>query len=135
MSRDGGDADASAEIDAAFDALSDVHRRYALYYLQDRDSTTIDELATVLAGWLGTRDDETAVVTPEDRERLRVSLHHAHLPHLANSGLVRYDSETEAVSLEPLSETVETILDLSLEQRRERPDQSEDTSFDWRTDW
>jgi hypothetical protein len=133
MSRDGGDADASAEIDAAFDALSDVHRRYALYYLQDRDSTTIDELATVLASWLGTREDETAVVTPEDRERLRISLHHAHLPNLAESELIRYDSETEVVSIEPLPETVQAILDLSLEQQRERTGQSEDRSFDWRT--
>jgi hypothetical protein len=70
---------------------------------------------------------------PEDRERLRIPLHHARLPDLVESGLVKCDSESEVVSIESLPETVRTILDLSLEQRRERPDQSEDRSFDWHT--
>jgi len=126
-------ADASAEVDAVFSALSDVHRRYTLYYLRDRGSATVDELATVLASWLGTRDDPAAVVTPEDRQRLRTELDDAHLPKLADLAFVRYDAKTGDVSVEPLPELVETILDVSLEQQRERPNQPDNRSFDWYT--
>lgn len=131
MNRDTADADASANVDAIFGALSDVHRRYALYYLQDRGSATIDELATVLASWLGTREDETAVVTPADRERLRTELDDDHLPELADTAFIRYDPETGDVSVESLPEIVETILDISLEQQRERSNQFDTRSFDW----
>lgn len=133
MNRDPADIDASAEIDAIFGAISNVHRRYALYYLQDRDSATVDELATVLASWLGTREDEAAVVTPDDRERLRAELDDTHLPELADTAFVRYDCETGAVSVESLPEIGETILDLSLEQQRERSRRPDSWNFDWRS--
>lgn len=133
MNRNTADVDESAEADAVFSALSDVHRRYALYYLQDRGSATIDELATVLASWLGTREDETTVVTPEDRERLRTELDDDYLPELADTAFVRYDHETGDISVKSLPEHVETILDLSLEQQRKRSGKSDGRNFDWHT--
>lgn len=131
MSRETADADVSAKVDAIFGALSDVHRRYALYYLQDRGSATIDELATVLASWLGTCEDETAVVTPADRERLLTELDDDHLPELADTAFVNYDREAGDVAVESLPEIVETILDLSLEQQREGCVQFDGRNFDW----
>jgi DNA-binding transcriptional ArsR family regulator len=133
MNSETADTDASAKVDAIFGALSDVHRRYTLYYLQDRGSATIDELATVLASWLGTCEDQTVVVTPNDREQLRTELADDHLPELADTAFVRYDRETGDVSVESLPEIVETILDLSLKQQRERSGQFDGRSFDWHT--
>ncbi|WP_276301816.1 DUF7344 domain-containing protein [Halorussus lipolyticus] len=135
MSSDGPDADPStdpSEVDSAFRVLSDVHRRYALYYLRDRETTNLEELATVLASWLGARDDANTVITPEERERLLVALHHAHLPDLDAAGLVRYDSVTGDVSLNSLPEVVETALNLSLAQQREAPGRPEKRRFGWR---
>jgi hypothetical protein len=129
---DSSDTDSSAEVDAAFRVLSDAHRRYALYYLRDRETATVAELATILAGWLGTRGDASRVVTPEDRERLRVGLHHIHLPELEIAGLVRHDPETGAVSARSLPEIVERALDASIEQQRDASDRPEERRFGWR---
>ncbi|WP_135824331.1 DUF7344 domain-containing protein [Halorussus ruber] len=130
---DSANTDTAAEVDAAFRVLSDVHRRYALYYLRDRETATIAELATILAGWLGTRGDASRVVTTEERERLLVALHHAHLPELTKADLVSYDPETGDVSVESLPEIVEAALDTSLEQQRDAPDRPEERRFGWRT--
>ncbi|MFC7079933.1 DUF7344 domain-containing protein [Halorussus caseinilyticus] len=132
MNDDAPDADATAEVDAVFGVLSDVHRRYALYYLRDRESATVDELATILAGWLGTREDAGKVVTPEDRERERTALHHVHLPKLAEAEYVRYDPETDDVTLELLPELAETVLDRSLDQQRDAADRSDRSVSDHR---
>lgn len=103
-----------ARIDAAFDAISDVRRRYALYYLREAESTDLDELATVLAGWRGAREDPADPVSPADRRRLRLELHHAHLPALAAAGYVRYDADAGDVELGRLPPFLGDVLDRSL---------------------
>jgi predicted transcriptional regulator len=60
-------------------ALSDRDRRVALWYLGERSTATVAELADVLASG--------------DREAARVELRHRHLPMLASAGLVEYDHE------------------------------------------
>lgn len=103
-------------VDDAFRLLADEHRRYVLYYLRRHDRTTVEELATVLSGWLGARNHPTAGTTPAERRRLLAELHHAHLPQLADGGVVRYDSGTGTVELETLEPVFETLLDRSLER-------------------
>lgn len=112
---------ADALVDATFAALSDVRRRHALYYLRERESTTLDELATVLTGWLNALEDESTVATPNDRERVRVGLHHAQLPTLSAAGFVRYDPDSGEVALADLPGFVELAIDRSLALDRERP--------------
>lgn len=133
MNYDAPDPDAAAELDAAFGVLADVHRRYALNYLRDRESATLDEVATVVAGWLGTRDDPTGVVTPRHRDSVRTALHHVHLPRLAAAGFVSYDADSGDVTLESLPEFVETVLDRSLAQQRDGVEQSDESVFDRHT--
>ncbi|WP_170977292.1 DUF7344 domain-containing protein [Halorussus salinisoli] len=130
MNDDTRDADATAEVDAVFGVLADAHRRYALYYLRDRDCATLDELATVLAGWLGTREDQGNVVTPADLEREQVSLRHVHLPRLVDAGFVRYDADSGEVTLESLPELAEKVLDRSLDQRRDASKRADRSAFD-----
>ena len=112
--------DADALVDATFAALSDPRRRHALYYLRERESAPLDELATVLAGWLNAREDGAGVATSEDRERVRVGLHHGQLPSLSAAGFVRYDPGSGEVALDELPEFVEVAIDRSLAVDRQR---------------
>lgn len=69
--------------DVAFDLLRASRRRYVLYYLlSNRDSTTVDALATHVARREGL----------DDPDRVATSLHHSHLPKLADAGLVSVES-------------------------------------------
>lgn len=124
--------DTSALLDATFAALSDARRRHALYYLRDRESATLDELATVLAGWLNAREDGAGVATPDDRERVRAQLHHAQLPNLSAAGFVRYDLDSGEVALADLPEFTEAALARSLATDRQRARAKKRDQRGWR---
>jgi hypothetical protein len=81
-------ADVPAET--VSDVFANARRRAVLKYLRTRDSEVeLDELAeAVAADEFGTARDEV----PEDRyERVLVSLHHTHLPKLADASIVSVD--------------------------------------------
>lgn len=104
----------SDEVDALFDALADEHRRLVLYYLRDRESADLDELATVVSGWLQARAPDHDRVTSDDREQVRVALHHVHLPRLADAGFVGYDPDATVATLAGATDLLAPILDQSL---------------------
>lgn len=100
-------------LDAVFELLADRRRRYALYYLaevgEDR-ALDVEDVAARVAEWErewdsaggaadSTGDEPGATDSaPTDRqERVRVDLHHNHLPRLADAGLVDYDARTGTV--------------------------------------
>lgn len=89
-----------AELGATeiFPLLAHDRRRYVLHYLsQQVGAVSMNDLAEQIAIW---EDDPTT-----DRyERVLTSLYHAHLPKLAEGGLITYDLERERVSpLEPIN--------------------------------
>lgn len=106
-------------VDAAFDALADERRRLALYYLRGRESATLDELATVVSGWQQARAPGTGRVTPDDREGVRIALHHVHLPRLADAGFVSYDADAREVTVDRIPHVLDSVLDRSLADDRE----------------
>ncbi|WP_158057398.1 DUF7344 domain-containing protein [Halorussus halophilus] len=77
-------------LDATFDAFSHPTRRQTLEYLSTRvGAVSLDELA-----------DALAAVGPDSAcEHTHISLHHNHLPKLADFGLVRYDAKEHLVEL------------------------------------
>lgn len=82
-------------LDEVFGALADPIARHAVAHLHDHPRTTIDRLAEVVSA-----RDATAthtVATPEDRDRIRVTLHHVTLPKLDEYGYVDFDPETGTV--------------------------------------
>ncbi|MFC4552821.1 MULTISPECIES: DUF7344 domain-containing protein [Halorussus] len=123
---------AEAAASRMFAALADDRRRFALYYLREAGSATVEELATVLVGWLGAREEPTTVTTPGDRRSVQVSLVHAHLPKLAEAGLVDYDEESGTVTLEPLADSVERTLDRSFALERVPDSESAENRSDER---
>lgn len=76
-------------LDALAALLGNARRRFVLRYLQLRDAPVpIEELAEAVARW---ECDDLDEVTPHRKDCIRASLHHVHLPKLADAGLVRYD--------------------------------------------
>lgn len=43
------------------------------------------------------RDEDTERVSDEHRQRVRVALHHTHLPKLEKAGIINYEAETRYV--------------------------------------
>lgn len=102
------DVEEAPPPDSLFGILSDVHRRRVLWFLLERSDTTVEELADVLAGW---RAADEAFVDADDRRELLVSLHHVHLPRLADAGLVTYDADAGSVRLSSLPDPVESVIE------------------------
>lgn len=70
-----------------YGALADVRRRTVLTVLRERDTPIAEsQLARVLAA--REASDTPAAITTADHERVQLSLHHVHLPHLEAVGLV-----------------------------------------------
>lgn len=94
IGRDEGVEPASDVVDAVKDPL----RQELLLYVSDANATVSrDALADHLADWNSDADDGS---TPdEERERMRILLHHKHLPQLTDAGLLEYDQHDEAVEL------------------------------------
>lgn len=84
-----------ATLEVIFSCLTNPKRRFVLYYLQDREIVTVDELAEQVAGW----ETETppAEVETEHRERIAEELVHTHLPRLADALFIEYDPRSNTI--------------------------------------
>lgn len=102
--------------DWLYRALASTRRRRLLYLLLVEAESTVDEIATVLAGWDAT--EAGTMATPDNYEQIVIELRHKHLPLLAEAGLVAYDSERSTVRIEPLDTAVSNLIDQSIEAER-----------------
>ena len=118
MSGGPGENDPTELADAVFRVLSDEYRRCVLYYLQERESATVDELATVLTGWTQAREDAFEIATPDGRREVEMTLHHFHLPRMDEAGFVRYEYDSGEVELGVVPDLLEAVLERTLEGDR-----------------
>jgi DNA-binding transcriptional ArsR family regulator len=89
--------------------LADERRRTALRFLIEGDGpTTVDEVAERVAADAG--DDRPV-------ERVRVDLHHTHLPKMDEAGVVDYDARRGTVRYRQRA-AVEELLDAVSERER-----------------
>lgn len=84
-------------VNLMHELLSNPERRNSMHLIKNRGSIELDDLAATLYRALdeeyGLDDD-----IPEDEiERFEASLHHTHIPKLAETGLVEYDDENNVV--------------------------------------
>lgn len=94
----------AAAFDDLFDSLSDRRRRYLLYHALSTDENVLDLDDAVAA----VERYENATTPPDvhlDAERIRIALHHAHLPRLDADGYLDYDPGAGTVELADRSET------------------------------
>lgn len=94
--------------DRLYRAFASTPRRRLLWILLEGGESTVDELATVLAGWDAT--DRGTMRTGEDRKRVVVELAHVHLPLLADVGLIAYDRDSGTVRIEPIDPLVRDLI-------------------------
>lgn len=116
----------SADLDAVIRAIADRERRFALYYLREREATSTERLADVVGTWLAV-EDGTAPAGVEERDRLLERLRRTHLPELSDVGLLEFDRGTDEVTLVPPCGVVDPLLETtaSLEQATRVPPSAE----------
>jgi hypothetical protein len=84
--------------------LKDARRRHVLDALEDLSSPmSLDELAETTAA----REHEVTADDATDQRRVAIALHHAHLPVLADAGLIDYVAETNTI--EPDRDAIEAL--------------------------
>lgn len=88
-------------VDPVFDALRDRRCRYCCYRLSalEGDEIAVERLAAEVASMESEVDGTDLSVGHYDRVVL--TLHHRHLPKLADANVVAYDSETGTVRYRP----------------------------------
>lgn len=72
--------------------LGKSRRRFALYYLLSNGHTSIDSLSVQIAAW--EQGESVTSVDEEIRRRVKISLHHNHLPRLAAHDIIEYDARS-----------------------------------------
>lgn len=97
-----GTTDDDQSLDDVYGLLSDERRRASVAVLADRgDEIELSRLASAVAERIG---DESADPSAETVDRMRISLHHCHLPKLAEAGLIAYDVDRRIVYPTELSD-------------------------------
>ncbi|MFC7141450.1 hypothetical protein ACFQMA_16625 [Halosimplex aquaticum] len=91
---DDGNGDRELTDDECYDLLADERRRLALAELAERSAPiALDDLAAAVAA----REVDGATPSATDTQRAAVSLHHAHLPRMADLGVIDYDAQTNRI--------------------------------------
>lgn len=86
-------------IDDAFSVLQNQDRRYALYFLLEHETASLEEVADVVTGW--PRASEYGMTGRETRDQVLRDLRHRHVPAMAEAGIVDYDEGTDTLSFAP----------------------------------
>lgn len=84
------DSTVTDSLSTIFSLLCDSRRRYLLYYLFTLDGTVVEFEAAVNAVYKYEAAEREAG-DHSSREDVRITLHHDHLPRLANAGVLEYD--------------------------------------------
>ena len=97
--------------DEVFTALSNARRRNVIKYLKKNGSDArVRDIAEQLAAW--ENGVEIPAVTYKQRKRVYTALHQSHLPKLAASGFIDYESDRGLVSLTEESRQLEVYLEI-----------------------
>lgn len=86
-----------APLDEILEVLSDRQSRFALYYLAETNSATLDEVAEAVTGFEA--QTAGAIATPTDERAVKTRLYHRVLPKLDARGYVEFDADESTVTL------------------------------------
>jgi hypothetical protein len=77
-------------LSTAFELLASAYRRHILHYFHgtEGESATLSELGSHV---------QTALAEEHEEHRVRLRLHHQHLPKLADHNVIDYDRRSETV--------------------------------------
>ncbi|WP_458191019.1 DUF7344 domain-containing protein [Haladaptatus sp. NG-WS-4] len=97
------------ETEHVYTALGHPRRRYLCYTLFEETEWSLTDLATKVAAW--ENDMSEQAVTENQRERVYVSLYHAHVPKLVDDSVITFDDVTETIRADEHAEQVLTALE------------------------
>ena len=99
-------------LDRVFEVLSEERRRYALYYLEQKDGPVpIEELIEQIAAW---ETNGSAATIPDEKFReVGLEFYHTDLPKTADLQYVQYDSEAGEVTLTEAPPRVDAIISVA----------------------
>ncbi|WP_254763740.1 DUF7344 domain-containing protein [Natrinema marinum] len=83
-------------VDDVLRLLTDRYARYAIVYLHDHPTVTLEELADVVVAT--DASVRGSIAEPSDRDPIRTQLYHVILPRLEALGFVAFDAEANAVT-------------------------------------
>ena len=83
--------------DAILTAVANEQRRAILTALDDASEKSLEYEELVDRVTDRVRDDGTRQGSAEHRQRVRIALHHSHLPKLDETGMIEYEAETGQV--------------------------------------
>lgn len=94
------------EIDHVYEALGHPRRRYLCYtLLEEEEEWSLSDLATKVAAWENGVPEHA--VSDRQRDRVYVSLYHAHVPKLVDEGVVTFDAARERIAA---AENIQQVL-------------------------
>lgn len=82
-------------FDEVLDLCRDEHRRILLAVLSEREQVSIEQLTADIVQH--NHHATVAEISDDMESRIRTSLHHKHLPRLADAGLLEYDRDAKRV--------------------------------------
>ncbi|QSX00990.1 DUF7344 domain-containing protein [Haloterrigena alkaliphila] len=104
----------SAEFDTLLELCQEQHRRIVLAVLaSEKRSLTVNDLTKTIIK----HNHHTPLreISSEESRRIRLELHHVHIPKLADQSLVEYDQERKLVEptsrLDQLQPQLSAIID------------------------
>jgi len=97
------------EFDHVYEALNHSRRRYLCYLLLGDTERSLADLATKIAVW--ENDVPENAVTEHQRERVYLSLYHAHVPKLVDEDVIAFDDGSETVTPAENADQVLTALE------------------------
>lgn len=108
------------DIETSFDPVTDDCRRAIVAVLRETSPISRERLtAHLVAREVGLHDrTESGQPDKTTRRRIRIALHHNHLPRLADVGVVEYDDELVAATPE-----LDALVD-HMEPPRQKPAQA-----------
>lgn len=84
------------ELDHVYESLCHPRRRYLCYSLLESTQWSLTDLATKITAWEDDVPDHA--VTEQQRERVYVSLYHAHVPKLVAEDVIAFDDVNETIT-------------------------------------
>ena len=108
-------------LDQIFEVLSEERRRYALYYLEQKETAIpVEELIEQVAEWEAGRPAES--IPDEKFDRIGIEFYHHELPKATDLQYVRYNPDEGLVELTGLPPEVGAII--SIAKVIERPERN-----------
>ncbi|QFU84625.1 DUF7344 domain-containing protein [Natronorubrum aibiense] len=106
-------------LDKIFELLENKRRRYALYYLYERDGpVAVGELIEKIDEW---EDEQPHHDVPDRFDTLSADLKHTHLPRSSEVEFVQYDPEQGVVQIQGSPQKFDTFVTVA--RLIEKPDE------------